>query len=54
MMVVDVLNLRCSVLFSLLSFGSIVVFIFIVVRALGGSWARKKRHAFPDFLKGLN
>ena len=31
-----------------------MVFIFMVVRALAGSWARKRRHAFADFLNGLN
>ena len=41
-------------LLSVLSRGSIMVFIFIVVRALAGSWARKRRHAFADFLNGLN
>ena len=39
---------------SWLSLGSIVVLIFIVVRALAGSCARKKRQALPDLLKGLN
>ena len=50
----DLLSFMWSMLSSWLILGSIVVLIFIVVRALAGSCARKKRQAFPDLLKGLN
>ena len=50
----DLLSLMESTLSSWLFLGSIVVLIFIVVRALAGSCARKKRQALSDLLKGLN
>lgn len=50
----DILILSRSMLCSSLFRGSIVVLIFMVVRALAGSCARKKRQALPDLLNGLN
>ena len=50
----DLLSFMWSMLSSWLFLGRIVVLIFIDVRALAGSCARKKRQALPDLLKGLN
>ena len=50
----NVLNFKLNVLPSLLVRGRILVLIFIVCRALGGSCARKIRHVFPRLEKGLN
>ncbi len=49
-----ILNFSFKKLGSGLSRGSTVVFIFIVVRAFAGKYARKTRHVFEGFLKGLN
>ena len=49
-----VLNFSFRKLGSRLSRGSTAVLIFIAGRALAGRWARKIRHVFEGFLKGLN
>ena len=48
------LNLSFKKLGSWLLRSSTVVLIFIVVLALAGKWARKTRHVFEGFVKGLN
>lgn len=50
----DLLNFKLNELPSLLVRGRSFVLIFMVCRALGGSWARKIRQVFPRLENGLN